>query len=356
MRLIATLVLVLLCAMVRAANFPDTSTDQQVIVNSNNVSAGSASLRWSFSDNRLTVGPTGFGSRVNVEGATPAWRLYAGGNPAASYSRLEGFWDSGAQTYYLRENVSGSNAIPFVVGINSGATLTFNTDGTAVHSGGLGLSARTNRLTISAGGNLLLDGVPVASNTETNVTQNFYASNSFFISGKGNTLVITQSVTFQFIKTNLLATDANGLVTTTKFGTGISWDPATQTISASGGGDTTGTNIVTLTQTGTNVSSLDYALVTQGGTFKLQLTNNAYIGAPANVANTSFKKAWLVVQQPSTGTCFLTFTNGFYQFPEGVAPIIDTNNGAVTIYQFISDPISNGLLHGWQSLKSKLIP
>jgi len=354
-RYLCFLLALLIVSIGHAANFPDTSTDLQVIVNSNNVSAGSASFRWSFTDNRLTVGPTGLGSRVNVEGATPAWRLYAGGNPAASFSRLEGFWDSGAQTYYLREMVSGSNAIPLVVGINSGATLTFNTDGTATHSGGLGLSAQTNRLTI-VNNALLLDGIPIGGTSETNVNNNFYTTNVFFVTGKGNTLIITQALTLNYVKTNLLSTDANGLVTTTKFGANISWDPATQTISASGGGDTTGTNVVTLTQTGTNLTAqMDFSLVQNGGVFKIVLTNNLYVSVPTSVATTPFRKAWFMAQQPSTGTCYINFTNGFFAYSEGSAPVNDTNAGSVTIYEMVSDVFTNGLVHLSMVAKSKLI-
>jgi hypothetical protein len=211
-------------------------------------------------------------------------------------------------------------------------------------------------------GRILVSDVNGVAGWRTNIPGSFtfnditILTNMFFVSGKGNTLVITQSLTIQALKTNLVATTSTGLLTNANYGTGIAWDPSTLTISATASGDTTGTNIVTLTQTGTNVPQLDFSLVARGGAWKLQLTNNAYIGAPANVASSPFSQAWLVVQQPSTGTCFLTFTNGFWQFPEGVAPIIDTNNGAVTIYQFISDPISNGLVHGTMSLKSKLIP
>lgn len=128
------------------------------------------------------------------------------------------------------------------------------------------------------------------------------------------------------------------------------------TAEASSTGDTTATNIVTLTQTGTNVSSMDFSLVQRGGVFKLVMTGNAYIGAPSGVANTAFTKAWLMVQQPSTGTCTLKFTNGFYAFSEGVAPVIDTNNGAVSVFEFVSDVFTNGLLHGSVSTPSKLIP
>lgn len=124
---------------------------------------------------------------------------------------------------------------------------------------------------------------------------------------------------------------------------------------SSGGGDTTATNIVTLTQTGTNVSQLDFSLVERGGIFKLSLTNNAFIGTPTNVSNTIFRKAWLMVQQPSTGTCLVTFTNGTFAFPEGATPINDTNNGSVSIYEFVTDVFTNGLVHGSLTPLSKLI-
>ncbi len=127
------------------------------------------------------------------------------------------------------------------------------------------------------------------------------------------------------------------------------------TISASGGGSTTDTNIVTLTMTGTNVSSMDFALVQNGGAFKLVLTGNAYVGSPANVVNTSFKKAWLLVQQPSTGTCLLQFTNGVagFAWPQGVAPVMDTNNSSVAVFEFVTDVFTNGLVHGTMSSLSK---
>ena len=240
-----------------------------------------------------------------------------------------------------------------VLGYRTNWMLTSITNG--LLSGDLSLNGRTNRLSI-VNDQLYLDGVAVSGGSAAAPVNNFYSTNNFFVSGKGNTLIITQQLTLQYIKTNLLAVDASGVVTNPVYGSGITWTPSTMTLSASSSGDTTATNIVTLTQTGTNVSSMDYSLVARGGTFKLVLTNTAYIGAPSGIANTAFSQAYLVVQQPSTGTCFLTFTNGFYQFPEGVAPIIDTNNGAVTIYKFISDPITNGLLHGWMSVKSKLIP
>ena len=302
-------------------------------------------------------------------------------------------------------------------------------------SGDLSLNGRTNRLSISAGGQLLLDGSPItgggdtlweldtntipgfpilkpttipatleviadqasgdldniqlkveawpnfASGNGTNIGAVQFGANSTIgspaafqtisaMSADGMTLAIWDhavapsgsSLDFSVGSTNYLNIPPSPGVTTDftlslQGQTNQIGDNGTAlTFTGSPIADTTATNIVTLTQTGTNVSAMNYALVQRGGAFKLQLTGTGYIGAPSGVASTPFSKAWLIVQQPSTGGCFLTFTNGFYQFPEGVAPIIDTNNGAVTIFQFVSDPITNGLLHGWMSLKSKLIP
>ncbi len=125
---------------------------------------------------------------------------------------------------------------------------------------------------------------------------------------------------------------------------------------APAGAPTTGTNIVTLTQTGTNAAQMDLSLVQNDGVFKLVATNNVYFGTPANVANTVFRKAWLMVQQPSTGTCLITFTNGQFAFPPGAALVNDTNNGSVTLYEFVSDVFTNGILHGRMTSVSKLIP
>lgn len=345
--------LLLTCLTAWSATFQDTSTDQQVIINSNNVSAGSSSLRWSFTNTRLTVGPTGLGSRVDVEGATPAWRLYAGGNPAASYSRLEGFWDSGAQTYYLRENVSGSNAIPFVVGINSGALLTFNTDGTATHSGGLGLSGATNRLSI-ANDTLLLDGVPIASNTTTNTYNTQIITNVFFQNGRGNTLIVTQALTIQAIKTNLLATDATGLITNAVYGTGIAWDPATRTISSTASGGGVSTAVVPLAYSGTNITGFNCA--TNNTTYTLLLTNVCLFGTStfASLQNTTTNHFFtLGLQQDSAGGWVPKFTNSIVTWAEGVQPVITTNGGAVSYLYFHTHLFTNGMLVGSPNLNIK---
>lgn len=238
---------------------------------------------------------------------------------------------------------------------NGGMSLllgTFSSDGNFAPIT-LSLSSATNRLSI-ANNQLLMDGVALVQDSPTIIYTNVTVISNSFTVGKGGTLVITQALTLGFIKTNLLSVDANGLVTTTKFGANITWDPATQTInSTGGGGDTTGTNWVTLTQTGTNAAQLDFALVQNGGGFKLAATNNVYFGAPANVVAGIKREAWLFVQQPSTGTCYINFTNGFFAASEGAHPINDTNNGSVTVYQMVTDPFSN-IVHLAMTAKSKL--
>lgn len=228
--------------------------------------------------------------------------------------------------------------------------------------GWLSLSDRTNRLSI-LNDQLLLDGVAISGGGEAAPVNNFYSTNNFFVSGKGNTLVVTQSVTLAGLDVAVVTINGTNLAPKLNFTNSASATFAilgtsnvTITASGSGGGDSTGTNIVTLTQTGTNVSAMDFSLVQNGGVFKLSLTNNAHIPTPSNVGNTIFRKAWLIVQQPSTGTCFVTWTNGTFAGPDGQTLVNDTNNGAVVIYELVSDVFTNGLVHVFMSQKSKLMP
>lgn len=256
---------------------------------------------------------------------------------------------SGNPAYFFDTIYSLTDPADLLLSIRHRGTNEFRID----RLGAISLSAQTNKLSI-ANNQLLLDGVPISGGTEAAPVNNFYSTNVFFQSGRGNTLIVTQQLTLNYLKTNLLATDASGNVTTTKFGAGISWDPATQTISSSVSGDTTATNIVTLTQTGTNISAMDFSLVSRGGAFKITLTNNAFMPTPSGLATTPFTKAWLLVQQPSTGTCLVTFTNASFAWPNGSVPINDTNNGAVSVYEFVSDVFTNGIAHGSMSPRSKL--
>jgi hypothetical protein len=199
------------------------------------------------------------------------------------------------------------------------------------------------------------NGPAGGSGDVTNTYNTIIVTNLYVQNGGHNTMIITNSLTIQPVKTNLLATTATGLVTNANYGTGIAWDPVTRTISATAvSGDTTGTNIITLTQTGTNLDAqLNFASLQFGGAWKIVLTQSVYIGAPSGVATSPFRKAWLLVQQPSTGTCYVNFTNGWFAGSEGAHPVNDTNNGSVTIYEFITDPFSN-LVHVAMTAKSKL--
>ena len=173
---------------------------------------------------------------------------------------------------------------------------------------------------------------------------------NIFVAGNlsANSIIVTQTVQVSGQYIYPLVAGTGITFTTNNIGTG----QTNLTIASSSSGDTTATNIVTLTQTGTNGSQLDFSLVARGGLFKISLTNNCYFSTPANVANTPFTKAYLAVLQPSTGTCLVTWTNGTFAWPEQVQPINDTNANAVVWYEFRSSPFSNNVVDGWMSLKS----
>ncbi len=90
--------------------------------------------------------------------------------------------------------------------------------------------------------------------TETNLILNFYSQTNIYHVSKGGTLIASNSLSIQPVKTNMLATTETGLVTNVNYGANISWDPVTRTISstASGGGATT--HVTTLGWSGTNLT------------------------------------------------------------------------------------------------------
>lgn len=220
----------------------------------------------------------------------------------------------------------------------------------------LSLSGTTNRLTVSSTNTLLLDGVPVVAGGAgvTNTTINVItinATTNIYNVGQGGKLNITTNFTIQtnasltisnLARPSILMVGGDGNATNATL-SGLTLSGTT--LSASAGGDTTFSNIVTLTQTTTNVSQMDFSLVQGGGAFKLVLTGNAYMPAPANVATSPFSKAWLFIQQPSTGTCLITWSN-IYAWSQGAAPILDTNNNSVSIIEFVGDLFTNGVVHG----------
>ena len=165
--------------------------------------------------------------QFNIRGITPSLELWntAGGVDQKRFK---------LQTTSL----SGTGKLKFFLisddGLNASLLGEFN------EGGSISLSGDTNRLSM-AGGVLLLDGVQISASASAPIN-NWYSTNNFYVTGKGNTLIITQTLTLNYVKTNLLATDASGVVTNALYGSGISWDPATRTISstASGGLATSG--------------------------------------------------------------------------------------------------------------------
>jgi len=197
--------------------FPIGVLSQTILRNSLTTNDLSTNLVW-----------TPGGMRMRISGASPSYEFWntSGGADLKRY----GLVNSGGQLRFEWTDDSGGSSL--LLG-------TFSSDGTFSPLT-LTLSGQTNRLTM-AGGVLLYDGVPIVS-TAGNPVNNFWSTNNFFVSGKGNTLIVTQTLTLNYVKTNLLVTDASGNVTNAVYGTGISWDPTTRTISstASGGLGTSG--------------------------------------------------------------------------------------------------------------------
>ncbi len=186
----------------------------------------------------------------------------------------------------------------------------------------------------------VLNSLTVSNITVTNVTvqNNLTVSNLFTVNGNHNTLIVTNSLTLQTIKTNVLATTSSGLITNVNYGSGISWDPATLTLSASGGGSSALT-FNALAYSGTNVT-VDCSLGdTNGAAYKLTLTNTTWFTLPSNVPTTAKGlQVWFI--QPSTGLVAVAWSN-VWKFPGGVQPIVDTNANAVTLVTFAVDPFTN---------------
>jgi len=241
----------------------------------------------------------------------------------------------------------------------------------AFFGGNLSLNGRTNKLSI-ANDTLLLDGVAVGGSTSTNyystiittnltvinsatisnivvtnvtVQNNLTVSNLYTVNGNHNTLIVTNALTLSAIKTNLLATDANGLVTTTKFGAGLTWTPSTQTLSASGG--SVSTIVTPLAYSGTNITGFD--CTTNNASFTLTLTNHclfnaaSFTGLPNTTTNLFFT---LGLQQNNAGGWVPKFTNSLIAWADGNQPVIKTNANAVSYVYFHTHLFTNGMLVG----------
>ncbi len=212
-------------------------------------------------------------------------------------------------------------------------------------AGDLSLSGRTNKLSI-VNNQLYMDGVPVTSTASAPVN-NFYATNIFVQNGAHNTLIITQQLTLSFLKTNVLATTASGVVTSVVYGSGLTWTPSTLTLSASGGGGGASVWIpnTALTYSGGTNLTIDGS----GGTnFYVLLTNTAFFATPSNIpasstTNTSFT---VFFQQNATGTWDVTWTNASFKWPGGSQFKPLTNASSVSWVTFTMSPFTNGIFVG----------
>jgi len=123
-------------------------------------------------------------------------------------------------------------------------------------------------------------------------------TNNFFLSGKGNTLIVTQYVRFPY--TNL-------------------------------------------TVSGTNVATPDLSAASH---FKLTLTTNATMPAPTGLPGTnSAQTIQFAVKQDATGGRTLTW-NSAWKFAGGTAPTLTTNAGYVDLFTFVSSPFDATQLYG----------
>jgi len=209
-------------------------------------------------------------------------------------------------------------------------TAGFSITGTnMVMPGPLSISGRTNKLSVSAGGALLLDGVSISSGdttntyntiistnvnivnnltvsniTVTNVTvqNNLTVSNIFTVNGKNNTLIVTQYVR-------------------------MPW--------------------TTLTMSGSNVSSIDFNAASM---FKLNLTNNGFFVAPSNLPGTNDAQT-IQVHVQNAGGFSLTLTNSSWVMAgsgtsTNAVVALNTNANAVTVLTFATSPFSATKAYG----------
>jgi len=105
----------------------------------------------------------------------------------------------------------------------------------------------------------------------------------------------------------------------------------------------------TLTMTGSNVSSIDFAAASM---FKLTLTNDAFFVAPSNLPGTNSAQTIQVhVLQDATGTRTLTMTNSAWVMAgSGTATnavvALNTNANSVTVLTFVTSPFSATQVYG----------
>ncbi len=176
-----------------------------------------------------------------------------------------------------------------------GTNLTFN--------GSLSLNGRTN-LIGDNGTSLTYNGAAIGGTSETNVQNNFYTTNNFFISGKGNTLIMTNYVRFPW---------------------------------------------TTLAMTGTNVAQID---LNAGSMFRVYLSANAFFGAVANHPGTNLSQTiQIALIQDGTGGRAVTMTNSTWFLSGSGAttnamPTLNSNINAISVLTFVTHPTNSIALVG----------
>ncbi len=219
------------------------------------------------------------------------------------------------------------------------------------------VEARTY-LGVSSGGSSptnVADTYYVTNIYATNITvnNNLTVSNLFVQNGSHNTMVITNNLVLQPVKTNILATTSTGLVTNLVIGTGLSYDPATRTLSSTGGSGVT-TDVTTLAWSGTNITGFD--CTTNGESFYLLVTNNCLFGAAtfSNLpAKTVYKTYALCLQMDGTGGYIVKITNSIVGWEDGSTggqPTIKTQANAVSYVYFHTGLATNSTLVGTPNL------
>ncbi|MES2367081.1 MAG: hypothetical protein V4563_14490 [Pseudomonadota bacterium] len=248
-------------------------------------------------------------------------------------------------TFTTNQNSMGTGALVSqsnnLLGVNNTDTNTF------LRSGGVGSAPSFVALPGSSATNPIAN-IYVTNLFATNITvqNNLTVSNLFTVNGNHNTLIVTNSLTLQTIKTNVLATTSSGLITNVNYGSGLTWTPSTLTLSASGGGGASVwiPNAALTYSGGTNVT-----IDGSGGTnFYVLLTNTAFFATPSNIpasstTNTSFT---VFFQQNATGTWDVTWTNASFKWPGGSQFKPLTNASSVSWVTFTMSPFTNGIFVG----------
>ncbi len=156
-----------------------------------------------------------------------------------------------------------------------------------------------NNLTINS--NLTVNSITINSNLT--ILNSTTTSNLFYVSGKGNTLIITNYIQYPW---------------------------------------------TTLTMSGSNVSTIDLT----NSMFKLLLTNNAFINIPTSFPGTNVVQTFQVhFIQDGTGTRTVTLTNSAWVISgsgtsTNAVLSITTNANAVSVLTFVTSPFSATKVYG----------